>query len=131
MFLLLVFLFLFYLSQLHFPICVPLHAMVSSQVPAPSSQCHHSQHHIMGYPSTLMPGSLLWSHHHQKHLHRPFALWDVNEHNSLNLLISADVCWNLGLAGTLSGSVGAEELDVSHPDSNIPNELQVILSSSD
>ena len=50
---------------------------------------------------------------------------------ALNLLISADACRNLGLAGTLGGSVGAGELDASDPDSDIPDELQVILSSSD
>jgi hypothetical protein len=33
---------------------------------------------------------------------------DVNEHDSLNLPISAGAHQNLGLAGTLGGSIGAE-----------------------
>ncbi|KAI6020976.1 hypothetical protein BKA83DRAFT_4293512 [Pisolithus microcarpus] len=41
---------------------------------------------------------------------------------------------NLGLTGTMGGSVGSvaeQEFDASDPDSDIPDELQVILSSSD
>jgi len=56
---------------------------------------------------------------------------DASGCDSLNLPISADAHWNLGIAGTLGGSVGAGELDASDPDSNIPNEPQVSLSSSD
>ncbi|KAG0697268.1 hypothetical protein DFH29DRAFT_160061 [Suillus ampliporus] len=50
-------------------------------------------------------------------------------HDSLPIL--PDARRNLGLAGTLGGSVGEQELDASDPDSDIPDELQVILSSSD
>ncbi|KAI6137090.1 hypothetical protein F5141DRAFT_1230782 [Pisolithus sp. B1] len=41
---------------------------------------------------------------------------------------------NLGLTGTMGGSVGSmaeQEFDASDPDSDIPDELQVILSNSD
>jgi len=55
----------------------------------------------------------------------------VSGRGSLNLPISADARRNLGLSGTLGGSVGAGELDASDPDSDIPDELHVILSSSD
>ena len=51
--------------------------------------------------------------------------------DSQSLPISPDARRNLGLEGTLGGSVGAQELDASDPDSDIPNELQAILSSSD
>ncbi|KAJ8596102.1 hypothetical protein M405DRAFT_837384 [Rhizopogon salebrosus TDB-379] len=52
-----------------------------------------------------------------------------NERDSMSLPILPDARRNLGLAGTLGGSVGAQELDASDPDSDIPDELQVILSS--
>jgi serine/arginine repetitive matrix protein 2 len=52
-----------------------------------------------------------------------------NKCDNMSLPILPDVQWNLGLAGTLGGSVGAQELDASDPDSDIPDELQVILSS--
>ncbi|KAG1849200.1 hypothetical protein F4604DRAFT_1811164 [Suillus subluteus] len=51
--------------------------------------------------------------------------------DSPRLLILPDARRNLGLAGTLGGSVGGQELDASDPDSDIPDELQIILSSSD
>ncbi|KAG1727136.1 hypothetical protein EDB19DRAFT_1914356 [Suillus lakei] len=51
--------------------------------------------------------------------------------DSPSLLILPDARRNLGLAGTLGGSVGEQELDASDPDSDIPDELQVILSNSD
>lgn len=51
--------------------------------------------------------------------------------DSPSLLILPDARRNLGLAGTLGGSVGEQELDASDPDSDIPDELQLILSNSD
>jgi hypothetical protein len=51
--------------------------------------------------------------------------------DSPSLLILPDARRNLGLAGTLGGSVGGQELDASDPDSDIPDELQIILSNSD
>ncbi|KAG1847994.1 hypothetical protein C8R48DRAFT_779063 [Suillus tomentosus] len=51
--------------------------------------------------------------------------------DSPGLLILPDARRNLGLAGTLGDSVGAQELDASDPDSDIPDELQIILSNSD
>jgi len=56
---------------------------------------------------------------------------DVSGRDSPNVPISTDARQNHGLTGTLGGSVGAGELDAGDPDSNIPGELQVILSSSD
>ncbi|EGO19639.1 hypothetical protein SERLADRAFT_443108 [Serpula lacrymans var. lacrymans S7.9] len=50
---------------------------------------------------------------------------------SPSLPIAPDARRNLGLAGTMGGSVGSNanvELDASDPDSDIPDELQVILS---
>ena len=41
---------------------------------------------------------------------------------------------NLGLAGTMGGFIGGtaeQEFDASNPDSDVPDELQVILSNSD
>ncbi|KAG2134191.1 uncharacterized protein EDB93DRAFT_1173064 [Suillus bovinus] len=54
-----------------------------------------------------------------------------NPLDSPRLLILPDARRNLGLAGTLGGSVGGQELDASDPDSDIPDELQIILSNSD
>ncbi|KAG1723926.1 uncharacterized protein EDB91DRAFT_1171738, partial [Suillus paluster] len=51
--------------------------------------------------------------------------------DSPSLPIAPDARRNLGLAGTLGGSIGEQELDASDPDSDIPDELQIILSSSD
>ncbi|KAG8220621.1 hypothetical protein J3R82DRAFT_2877 [Butyriboletus roseoflavus] len=51
-----------------------------------------------------------------------------------NLPILPEVRRNLGLAGTMGGSVGSiaeQDYDGSDPDSDIPDELQVILSNSD
>ncbi|KAH7884200.1 hypothetical protein F5I97DRAFT_1671717 [Phlebopus sp. FC_14] len=54
--------------------------------------------------------------------------------DSPSLPILPEARRNLGLAGTMGGSIGSngeQELDASDPDSDIPDELQVILSSSD
>lgn len=54
--------------------------------------------------------------------------------NGYSLPILPEVRRNLGLAGTMGGSVGSvaeQNYDGSDPDSDIPDELQVILSNSD
>ncbi|KAH7920517.1 hypothetical protein BV22DRAFT_1133018 [Leucogyrophana mollusca] len=55
-------------------------------------------------------------------------------YDSPSLPIPPEARRNLGLAGTMGGSVGSDvamELDASDPDSDIPDELQVILQQSD
>ena len=59
----------------------------------------------------------------QLHCDDADASVDASGRDSLNLPISADARRNLGLAGTLGGSLGAGELDASDPDSDIPDEL--------
>ncbi|KIJ60131.1 hypothetical protein HYDPIDRAFT_32553 [Hydnomerulius pinastri MD-312] len=54
--------------------------------------------------------------------------------DSPSLPIPPEARRSLGLAGTMGGSIGStaeQEYDASDPDSDIPDELQVILSSSD
>ncbi|KAF8839757.1 hypothetical protein BDN67DRAFT_736710 [Paxillus ammoniavirescens] len=54
--------------------------------------------------------------------------------DSPSLPIPPEARRNLGLTGTMGGSIGSnaeQEYDASDPDSDIPDELQVILSSSD
>ncbi|KAH7906868.1 hypothetical protein BJ138DRAFT_1217944 [Hygrophoropsis aurantiaca] len=57
-----------------------------------------------------------------------------NGYDSPSLPIPPEARRNLGLAGTMGGSIGSDagiELDASDPDSDIPDELQVILQQSD
>ncbi|OJA11619.1 hypothetical protein AZE42_05475 [Rhizopogon vesiculosus] len=108
---------------------------------SPSSRTFGSAHSASGSRGSLgtSPVFKKASGHQRKPsslAHTDYAeLHDVaaNERHSLSLPIAPDARRNLGLAGTLGESVGAQELelDASDPDSDIPDELQVILSSSD
>ncbi|KAL4064764.1 hypothetical protein V8B97DRAFT_2010772 [Scleroderma yunnanense] len=69
----------------------------------------------------------------QGHVRKSSSLVPIqNQDNSLP--IPPEARRNLGLTGTMGGSIGStadQEFDASDPDSDIPDELQVILSNSD
>ncbi|KAG2030786.1 hypothetical protein BDR03DRAFT_161432 [Suillus americanus] len=78
------------------------------------------------------PSSLVHAEHAHLQLRCDTTTDDIPKPlDSPGLLILPDARRNLGLAGTLGRSVGRQELDASDPDSDIPDELQIILSSSD
>jgi serine/arginine repetitive matrix protein 2 len=70
----------------------------------------------------------------QGHSRKKSSLGPHVEHESGSLPILPEARRSLGLAGTMGGSVGSiaeQDYDGSDPDSDIPDELQVILSNSD
>ena len=70
----------------------------------------------------------------QSHAHKKSSLVPHAAPDSGSLPILPEVRRSLGLAGTMGGSVGSiaeQDYDGSDPDSDIPDELQVILSNSD
>lgn len=69
----------------------------------------------------------------QGHARKLSSLVPVQDQSG-SLPIPPEARRNLGLTGTMGGSVGSvaeQEFDASDPDSDIPDELQVILSNSD
>ncbi|KAI6113748.1 hypothetical protein EDD16DRAFT_1802786, partial [Pisolithus croceorrhizus] len=69
----------------------------------------------------------------QGHARKRSSLVPIQDQSG-SLPIPPEARRNLGLTGTMGGSVGStaeQEFDASDPDSDIPDELQVILSNSD
>ena len=69
----------------------------------------------------------------QGHARKRSSLAPIQDHTN-SLPIPPEARRNLGLTGTMGGSIGStaeQEFDASDPDSDIPDELQVILSNSD
>ena len=69
----------------------------------------------------------------QGHVRKSSSLAPIQSDDN-SLPIPPEARRNLGLNGTMGGSIGSiaeQEFDASDPDSDIPDELQVILSNSD
>ena len=91
----------------------------------------------LGHSKSESRGSLATSpvfNKAQGHAHNKSSLVPHAALNNGSLPILPEVHRSLGLAGTMGGSVGSiaeQDYDGSDPDSDIPDELQVILSNLD